>query len=100
MEWEEGETLFPAPTIWEGKVCPTLSHGGEAVWSAPKVGEEWHAKPHHREEIKGRGPKSTAKKAGRYDSSQTIYISQAQGSQPAVLTAVILYYLFEENTKI
>ena len=31
MEWEEAETLFPAPTIWEGEVYSTLSCRGEAV---------------------------------------------------------------------
>ena len=50
------------------------------------VREDWHARPHHREEVngKGRGPKITAKKAGRYDSYHTIYTTNGvAGVQPS-----------------
>ena len=38
MEWEEAETRFPAPILWEGEVCPIPSRGGEVVCSAPVCG--------------------------------------------------------------
>ena len=30
-EWEEAETLFPAPILWEGEVRQTPYRGGEVV---------------------------------------------------------------------
>ena len=35
MEWEEAETLCPAPTIWEGRLSKAPPRGGEVVCLAP-----------------------------------------------------------------